>query len=407
MPSPLSPTSEKQSVEAGASRRWWRLWLEQPRKTRLRRVLFQVHLWGALAIGLLVSLMGLSGACIVYKDALDVKLNPKLMEASGPAAVDPATMLRTAQKEHPGWNVLLLDTSTQPAWAFYLSRSGWVPASQVDVIFIDPATGRILGHRASNGGFMNRLMDLHINLLSGTRGNQVVGVLACIVFTVSLTGLIIWWPGRTRWRNSLRISFKARWPRLNWDLHNTVGFFASLPLALQAVTALSFVFPVLVVPALAAVLHGSMADIQRFQDNGHSHGASSGVATADLTSMVKASAQLFPGMQLKSVNFPLSPDDTFQVTMGGQHFDDRGSQAKVIFDRNSGDLLSSIDTDRESLAVRVFVALGPWHFGHIAGTLSHLLWMCLGLCPSILFVSGFLMWWRRVLSPFLRDVRAR
>jgi uncharacterized iron-regulated membrane protein len=246
-------------------------------------------------------------------------------------------------------------------------------------------------------------MDLHINLLSGETGNKVVGVLACIVFTVAVTGFILWWPGRTRWRNSLTINLKARWPRLNWDLHNTVGFFASIPLALQTVTALSFIFPVMVVPPLVAVLHGSMADIARFQNNGHSNSISSAVANADLTSMVSASARLFPTMQMKSVNFPLSADDTFQITMGGKHFDDRGSQAKLLFDRNTGEILSYLDTDKQPLAMRVFVALGPWHFGHIAGVFSHVLWMFLGLCPTILFVSGFLMWWRRVLAWFMRQ----
>ena len=380
----------------------WRTWFYQPRQTYLRRVLVQVHLSCALVAGLFVSMMGLTGTAIVYKDALDTKLNPRLLNASGPLRFSPDAMLRTAQTCHPGWRVLLLDTGTQPAWAFYFSRAGWDPLSGVDVVFVDPGTGEFLGHRPANGGVMNWLMNLHINLLSGSTGNRLVGVFACIIFLIAITGLLIWWPGHSRWRSRLKINVHAHWPRLNWDLHNVVGFFVGLPLALQALTAVSLVFPALVIPVFVGMFPGHPEEIKRFQDEGQSRLSHVAGDAADLGKIIAESYHRYPAMRLESIIFPLSKTDTYRVTLGSNHYDDRGSQARLIFDQYTGAPLSDIDTEYGSFGLRAFVALAPWHFGHIAGAVSRLLWMCLGLCPSILFTTGFLMWWRRVLAPRMR-----
>ena len=43
------------------------------------------------------------------------------------------------------------------------------------------------------------------------------------------------------------------------------------------------------------------------------------------------------------------------------------------------------------------------HFGRFAGWPTKLLWALLGLAPSIMFVTGALMWWKRVLRPGAAD----
>ena len=40
--------------------------------------------------------------------------------------------------------------------------------------------------------------------------------------------------------------------------------------------------------------------------------------------------------------------------------------------------------------------------GHFAGTGTRIVWLLLGLAPSILFVTGLLTWWRRVVGPARR-----
>jgi len=41
------------------------------------------------------------------------------------------------------------------------------------------------------------------------------------------------------------------------------------------------------------------------------------------------------------------------------------------------------------------------HFGRFAGIGTKILWTVMGLVPAVLFVTGSLMWWKRVLKPWL------
>jgi uncharacterized iron-regulated membrane protein len=42
------------------------------------------------------------------------------------------------------------------------------------------------------------------------------------------------------------------------------------------------------------------------------------------------------------------------------------------------------------------------HFGRFAGQPVKFIWFVLGLAPAVLFVTGTLMWWKRVLGPWMR-----
>jgi uncharacterized iron-regulated membrane protein len=60
------------------------------------------------------------------------------------------------------------------------------------------------------------------------------GALAILV--LAFTGLVIWWPGVTRWRRSLFVHRDVGWKRFAWDLHSAMGFWAFGFIVLLAVT---------------------------------------------------------------------------------------------------------------------------------------------------------------------------
>jgi uncharacterized iron-regulated membrane protein len=49
----------------------------------------------------------------------------------------------------------------------------------------------------------------------------------------------------------------------------------------------------------------------------------------------------------------------------------------------------------------------PLHFGTFAGHWSRIAWILVGLMPGVLFLTGFLMWWRRVPGRMLRSSAKR
>ncbi len=68
------------------------------------------------------------------------------------------------------------------------------------------------------------------------------------------------------------------------------------------------------------------------------------------------------------------------------------------------DFLEPLNGSRTTLRFgdRVLYWLAQAHFGRFAGIWVKLIWTVLGLIPAVLFVTGALMWWTRVLKPWLR-----
>jgi uncharacterized iron-regulated membrane protein len=51
---------------------------------------------------------------------------------------------------------------------------------------------------------------------------------------------------------------------------------------------------------------------------------------------------------------------------------------------------------------QVLFWLSRLHFGRFAGLPVEIIWTIFGLMPAVLFVTGTLMWWKRVLRPWMR-----
>jgi uncharacterized iron-regulated membrane protein len=51
---------------------------------------------------------------------------------------------------------------------------------------------------------------------------------------------------------------------------------------------------------------------------------------------------------------------------------------------------------------QVLFWLARLHFGRFAGVPVEIIWTVFGLAPAVLFVTGTLMWWNRVLRPWMR-----
>ena len=228
-------------------RRGWQRWLQNPQSLSWRKFLFKVHLWVGLAIGLYIVLISVSGSAVVFRREV----------------------------------------------------SRWFMPS--DHAFGDPLP---LAIRLMECG-----VDFHDNLLAGSVGRTVNGVAAILVTVLLITGVVLWWPGRTRWWRSLIVPRPGNTRRFSWHLHNARGFWGFVLLFGWAVTGAYFAFPA-----------------------------------------------------------------PFEAT-----FDYLAPDAET-YPRPGEELL---------------LTLIRWHFGRFGGLTIRVLWVILGLIPAAMFVTGFIVWWRR------------
>jgi uncharacterized iron-regulated membrane protein len=221
---------------------FFRRLLRQPQGVWGRKALFQIHLWTGIGAGIYIFLISVSGSAIVFRAELHRMFTrpPLTVEPSGERMTD-EQVTATAERAYPGWKVSKIwetKAPTQPA-EVWLERGD----SRKQRAF-NPYNGADLGNPEPFGvRAILWLVDLHDNLLYDETGRKANGVGAILLTLLCVTGAIIWWPGLTKWRQSLQAQWNGNWKRFNWGLHSALGFWSFLFVALWALRESISLFP--------------------------------------------------------------------------------------------------------------------------------------------------------------------
>lgn len=336
----------------------WNRWIERPQSLWLRKATFQIHLWTGIVLGIYVVLISVSGSAIVFRNELYQSLwpGPKIVPISGPRLSHDG-LKAAVHRSWPKYSVSYIFDSKRKdeAVEIWISKTADPHAKTKGRLF-DPFTGADLGpSRPALIGLIAWFTDLHTNLLGGETGRKVNGFLAIFVVIVSVTGLVLWWPGTGRVRRSLKIDFRANWKRLNWDLHSVVGLWMFAFVFVWGVTGVYVVFPT---PFQAVVNRFSPLELYKLQ---------SAVQSPSMppTVPIVRVADATPRVRRRLPPIKRTPGDIF---------------------------------------LRWFYYL---HFGNFGDWPIKALWTILGLAPPFLFATGAIMWWNRVLSREARALRKR
>jgi uncharacterized iron-regulated membrane protein len=301
----------------------WQKWLQHPQNTFLRRALFQVHLWIGVALGVYIFVMSVSGTILIYRVQLARRFSrePALTGTSNPRLSDDE-LKAAAQRAYPGFEVSQIYQRRRPNVTVGIVLDNG--QRQIDRLF-NPFTGQDVAPAVSRGFvWLQRIVDFHDDLLSKPVGRTVNGIGAILTTTLVLSGIMIWWPGSGKWRQRITFSSKSDRNRVNFALHNAVGFWSVGFIFMWGISGIYLCFP-----------------------------------------------------------------DAFNRTI--DYFD-------PVY--KSGRDLRFPDQ---------FLAwLAQAHFGRFGGAWSRTIWTVFGVLPIVLFATGMLMWWCRVLrSAMRRSVVAR
>jgi uncharacterized iron-regulated membrane protein len=220
----------------GASTTWQR-WLHQPQTVWARKVLFQVHLWTGLSLGLYVLMISVTGSVLVYRDELFRAATPPPLIVTGSGARLTDNELRDAATHaFPGFTVARITRARNSDQAVTVTlRRGPEEKRRL----VDPYTGKDLGNAVPFGiTLVSQLLALHDDLLGGHTGRKVNGLGALLVLVLAATGVVTWWPGIKTWRRSLIVHRGVGWRRFLWDLHGMVGFWSFAFIVLFGITGL-------------------------------------------------------------------------------------------------------------------------------------------------------------------------
>ena len=214
---------------------YWQRWIWQPQTTRLRKAIFQLHLWSGIGFGLYVFLVSVTGSVLVYRNELyrAATRDPVFVAKSGTLRTD-EQLKAAAEHSYPGYRVVFIDPNRYPDRAVSISIESH--GRRKNRLF-NPYTGGDLGNSVPFGIWaVSKLLELHDDLLAGATGRSINGLGALSLLVVASTGIVVWWPGIKTWRRSLTVPRNAGLWRFVWGLHSMIGFWSFAFILLFAVS---------------------------------------------------------------------------------------------------------------------------------------------------------------------------
>lgn len=192
------------------------------------------HLWLGIASGIVVFILSITGCILVFQQELSNFFYPwqKVEARTSEEQLPPSEIFKAVK-------AFLPDKEINSAWYYGLDKSVKIGLKSDSVLWVNPYTAEMLAI-VDHEDFFHFIDEGHRSLwLPAKYGDPIVGWGTFIFFLLLISGLILWWP--KRWNRagrekSLTIKWRARFKRVNYDLHNVLGFYT---LILSLVIAIS------------------------------------------------------------------------------------------------------------------------------------------------------------------------
>lgn len=209
----------------------------------MRHIFNKIHLWLSFPLGIVISIICISGAALVFQDEMQEWSNPKkyfISEKKGEILPIPELVTIVNSKlENNAVNSVQITSDPERNYIMGLKEGSRAS------IYVNPYTGDIMGKSERGEGFFSVVQRLHRWLLGGkgSIGQSVVGYTTLFFVIILITGIIIWWPkNRKQLKGRLQIKTKYGLKRFILDLHTSGGIYLVIGLLILSLTGLYYSF---------------------------------------------------------------------------------------------------------------------------------------------------------------------
>ncbi len=368
-----------------------------------RRAWLNTHLWIGAGLLIVLAPLGLSGSALVWDVQLDRLLNPNHYVVPGDAPRLPASAYLAAGQAAfgdraqanqvrypfgPGDPVVVNGREPRPV------QPGRPPKTLN--AWLDPANGAVLDMGDPRASAVGNLHRLHGNLLLPVNGHLVVGWLGLAMTVSCLTGLWLWWPkgpflkglmAGVRWR---------RGPNIFSNLHHLGGFWISIPLFVLSTTGAYIAFP-----KITHAMVGLPPPVA--PQGGAGQGGGSGSAALPRLTLDEAVAAVLrarPGARLVTISTPTGSGShsIWRVQIAGAG---TNPVALMVDDASATVREGHAPAASPQVADPLSRQIRQIHTGDDTPLAWKTVITLVGVAPTLLGVTGVVIWLRRPRAPKL------
>ena len=374
---------------------------KEPKKKKGRSYFYRIcawlHLWLGLISGIVVVLVSLTAAILTFEQEIKLLTEPfQTVEHAEDAQFLPPSVLRERVKEEYDFpsvsSVYYRGEGKSALIPYYADRTNY------QEIYVNPYTGETLYNRKLNNDFWRSMIIGHYQLWLPRNIGKPIVAYGTLIFVIALiTGLILWWP--KRWNKSSRdASFKIRWTakfkRLNYDLHNVLGFYSLLVALILGLTGMVYGMQWFSDAVFWTASGGEKRDMERITSDTTAVGTFK-MNDEDVLFQQVLDSGIDPAENQIAIQFPYGKAGAWNVNINPS-FQTQWQARSTYYEQGSLKELKKDPAFSESNGGEQIMKLNyDLHVGSIGGIWTKIIAFLVCIVCTSLPITGFVVWWKK------------
>mgnify|MGYP000294801224 CR=1 FL=1 len=365
------------------------------KKYTLRKFINDVHLWLGIGSGIILLIICLTGTILTFEEEIKSVFTEEINVSPTTQILPIEELTENLAAEGDVVRVSISPEKTKP---YEFSVKTNKEDRRGTTFFMDQYSGAYTKSAPNvlDGFFMTMFKMHRWLLLDMAIGRPIVGISTIIFLILSITGIVLWFPKKQlkklKWKNlkpGFKIAWRAKWKRVNHDLHVTLGFYTAIFLVIMSLTGLFWSFEwykdagsaVLGTEVFGARGGGPKIDSQ----------ASVNSETASFTKILKITEVELPFEGTTILQIPSAKDPIFSIRKyhDTDFFETAVDELKI--DRD-GTLISKEIFSEKPFNVQLANSIRSLHMGTIFGWFSKTIYFISCLIATSLPITGVIIW---------------
>ncbi|PTN12395.1 PepSY-associated TM helix domain-containing protein [Nitrosomonas aestuarii] len=350
---------------------------------KVRRIVFNLHLYTGLVAGFFLVIVSLTGSLIVFREEIETFIYPELMTTeAGVERVPVQTILDAVKRAYPQDSIFSLRMPRMPEQTYLLKMNN----AHDLFVYADTYSGELIGAHQQKDTFMGWVTLMHTQLLFGERGKIILGVGGLLLICMGVTGLYLWYPPSGRVSQGFGVNWSSSWKKVIFDMHRALGIYTVFFLLIIAITGVCLVFNKTTAelfnfltvspPRLASPLSDPSRKTNRLPS---------------VDDLLQQADRLLP-VQTTWISFPQTPQSSWIVRKKNSAELHPNGRSFIFFDQYIGEMLLFENALTAPLGTRIYNLLYPVHVGVAGGLPTRILQAIAGFFMTVLFFTGYVMW---------------
>ena len=380
--------------------------------TMFKKTFFQIHWFLGITAGLILSIMGVTGAIYSYEQQILKWMNSDsyTVQVQQGDKLTPAQLYQHFNRTAPEMKINSITVAQDPSASstVNVAKEG---ARRGQNIMVNPYTAEVLPE-IKGREFFQFVQQLHRNLTVGPVGKQITGACTLMLIFFVLSGLYLRWPKRHSIKQWFFVKPQLKGRNFIWDLHAVVGTWVVIFYLILACTGLYWsydwwrngMFKVLGVerpqPEMQANAGNNRAEARPGGERG-SRGESreglspNGIVRALDQSWIGFNTEFTGKYSTVTFNLPKKPDGTLELSFVDPVAQHERARNSATYNYQTSEFTQVELYEDKKLNEKIMSSMLPVHRGSFFGPIYQFFAMVAALLMPLFFVTGWMLYLKR------------